>query len=372
MPNAGYMGPPYDERLAQALALHRKATVIDSHVDTTQRTLNPEWDFSRRHEDGHVDLVRLREGGVSGVFFAVFALPNSEPGACVAAAKAQFAAIHRTIESHANKMTLCRTADDVHRARASGKLAALPAIEGGHLIECSLDVLREFRDRGAVYMTLTHAAHNDWADSAGVHAELPPRHGGLTDFGRQVIREMNRLGMMVDVSHVSDDTVRDVLEASSAPVIASHSSCRAVSQHRRNLSDELIRAIADRGGVVQINFHPGFIDPDFPEIPESAIAEWWHGGGVMRKPLTDHRTPLSLLVDHFDHAIELVGYDHVGIGSDFDGIPAVTEGMEDCSKLPFLTAELLRKGHREADLIKVLGQNILRVMDACHNEARDQ
>jgi len=220
-------------------------------------------------------------------------------------------------------------------------------------------------------MTLTHAAHTDWADSSGVHQELAPRHGGLADFGREVIREMNRLGMMVDLSHVSDATIRDVLSTSAAPVLASHSSCRAVSPHRRNLSDELIQAIARSGGTVQINFHPRFVDPNFPPIDEKLIAEWWHGGGVLRKPLTDHRTPLSTLVDHFEHAIRLVGYEHVGIGSDFDGIPAVVEGMEDCSKLPALTAELLQRGHREDDLTKVLSENVLRVMERCQQVSRE-
>jgi len=350
---------------SQATELHRRGIVLDSHCDTTQRLRDPTWNFSLRHPDGHVDLPRLREGGVSGLFLAVFALPSTEAGACVLAAREQLDAIHRTVDRHADSLTLCRKSDEVRAAKRDGRIAALIGIEGGHLIENSLDVLREFRERGAAYMTLTHAAHNDWADSAGVHAELPPRHHGLTDFGRDVIREMNRLGMMVDVSHVSDDTVRDVLNVSRAPVIASHSSCRSVSPHRRNLSNELIRAIAASGGVAQMNFHPGFVDPAFPPIDEKLIAEWWYGGGVMRKPLSDHRTPLSLLVDHFEHAIRLVGYEHIGIGSDFDGIPAVPEEMVDCSKLPNLTAELLRRGHSAENLVGVLGGNILRVMDRC-------
>lgn len=305
------------------------------------------------------------------MFLAVFALPSPEPGENLRAAREQLAAIHRTVSRHAESLALCRTAEVVRTAKRAGRIAILIGIEGGHLIENSLDALREFHERGAVYMTLTHSMHNDWADSSGVHAELPSLHGGLTDFGREVIREMNRLGMMVDVSHVSDGTVRDVLAVSRAPIIASHSSCRAVSPHRRNLSDELIRVIAASGGVVQMNFHPGFIDPAFPPIDESAIAEWWRGGGVFRKPLSDHRTPLSILADHFDHAIRLVGYDHVGIGSDFDGIPAVVYGLEDCSKLPNLTAELLRRGHSAGSLTGVLGENILRVMERCQCVSRE-
>jgi membrane dipeptidase len=200
---------------------------------------------------------------------------------------------------------------------------------------------------------------------------LPTLHGGLTDFGREVVRELNHLGMMVDVSHVSDDTFWDVMETSSAPIVASHSSCRAVSPHRRNLNDEMIQAVARSGGVVQINFHAGFVDPTFPSIDPQVIHEWWESDPADRQPLTDHITPLSVLIDHFDHAIRLVGPDHVGIGSDFDGVPALPAGMEDCSKLPNLTAALLQRGYSEEDLKKVLGENVLRVMEQCQRVSRE-
>ena len=360
-----------DHSLRRAHRLHDLAIVIDTHCDTTQRLLQSDWDFSARHDEGHVDIPRLREGGIGGVFLAVYASGPVEAGAGIAAARTQIERIHKTVRHHDASLTLARTADDVRHAKAGGKIAVLIGIEGGYLIEDSLDVLREFHERGAAYLTLTHAFHTSWADSSGVHEELPPLHGGLTDFGREVVCELNRLGMMVDVSHVSDDTFWDVMETSSAPIIASHSSCRAVSPHRRNLNYEMIQAVARSGGVVQINFHAGFVDPTFPPIDPQVIHEWWESDPTDRQPLTDHITPLSVLIDHFDHAIRLVGPDYVGIGSDFDGVPALPAEMEDCSKLSNLTAALLQRGYSEEDLKKVLGENVLRVMEQCQRVSRE-
>lgn len=360
-----------DDYLRRARWLHDDAIVIDTHCDTTQRLLRADWDFSVRHDDGHVDIPRLREGGVGGVFLAVYASGPVEAGAGVAAARTQIERLHQTVRRYDASLAFARTADELRRAKSDGKIAVLIGIEGGHLLEDSLDVLREFQEHGAVYLTLTHAFHTHWADSSGVHEELPPLHGGLTNFGRDVVRELNRLGMMVDVSHVSDDTFWDVMETSSAPIIASHSSCRAVSPHRRNLSDEMIRAVTQTGGVVQINFHAGFVDPTFPSIDPQIIHEWWGSDPADRRPLTDHRTPLAVLIDHFEHAIQVVGTDHVGIGSDFDGVPALPAGMEDCSKLPYLTAALLQRGYSEAELTKVLGENVLRVMEQCQKVSQE-
>lgn len=354
----------------RARALHRRAVVIDSHCDTTQRLLDPEWDFSARHDVWHVDIPRLREGGVGAAVLAVYTPQTENPELGVAAARAQLDCIHERVRRHGDALALARSADEVRRARCEGRVAVMTAIEGGFLIADSLEVLREYHDRGAVYMTLTHGQHTTWADSSGVHEPLAARHGGLTDFGRDVVREMNRLGLMVDVSHVSDDTFWDVMAASQAPPIASHSSCRAVSPHRRNLSDEMIRTIADRGGVVQINFSAAFVDPDFPELDPKTANDWWERGGLAHGPLTDHVTSLDVLVDHFDHALRLVGPHHVGIGSDFDGVGALPRGLEDCSKLPFLTAALLRRGYSESDLERVLGLNLLRVMEECQRLAR--
>ena len=359
-----------EDALRRARGLHDRAIVIDTHCDTTQRLMSPEWDFSVRHESGHVDIPRLREGGVTALFLAVYAPGDLERGAAVSAARAQIERIHETVRRWDRLLTLARTSDDIRRAKADGRMGILVGIEGGHLIEDSLDVLREFHERGAMYLTLTHAVHTSWADASGIHEELPPRHGGLTDFGREVVRELNRLGMMVDVSHVSDATFWDVVETSSAPIIATHSSCRDVSPHRRNLSDEMIRAIAGTGGAVQINFAAAFVDPTFPPIDPKVMEYWSTRGGFQKSPYAEHDTPFDILVDHFDHALRLVGPDHVGIGSDFDGVGALPRGMEDCSKLPSLTAALLQRGYSEEDLTKVLGENVLRVMSECHAVSR--
>lgn len=354
-----------DEYLIRARELHRRVVVIDAHCDTTLRLMVDGWDFAERHDDGHVDLPRLREGGVGAVFLAVFTPGPVEPGAGVAASRARMARIHETIRRHSTSLAHARSAAEVRRVWGEGRVAVLIGIEGGYLIEDSLDVLREYHGRGAMYLTLTHAFHTSWADSSGIHKALVPRHGGLTVYGREVVRELNRLGMMVDVSHAGDDTFWDVMETSSAPVVATHSSCRAVSQHCRNLSDEMMRAIAESGGVVQINFCPAFIDPEYPPIDTEAAERWWAEGATGKAPVPDHVTPLGVLVDHFDHALQLIGPDHVGIGSDFDGVAALPSGMEDCSKLPNLTCELLRRGYTEADVTKVLGENVLRVMEGC-------
>lgn len=350
------------ERAAQ---LHRTAIVVDTHCDTTQRLLDPAWDIAKRHEHGHVDIPRLREGGYGAVFFAVWAPGPVEPGAGVAAARRQVDCIKKAVGDHPGDLALACSAGEIRAAREADKIAVLIAIEGGYLIEDSLDVLREYRALGAAYMTLTHGFHTSWADSSGIHRPIDPRHGGLTDFGRDVVREMNRIGMMVDVSHVSDATFRDVLETAEKPVIATHSCCRALSLHPRNLSDEMMKALAETGGLMQINFAAGFLDPDFPDLDPDDVEAFFAAGCRSDEPLTDYVTPFSLLVDHFDHALQTVGPDHVGIGSDFDGVPALPAGMEDCGKLANLTAALLQRGYDEGDLLKVLGGNVLRVMDAC-------
>lgn len=361
-----------DSLLAQARALHQRAIVIDSHCDTTARLAQSDWNIAERHDTGHVDLPRLREGGIDAVFLAVYAPGPMAPGKGTIAARTQIQRIADTIEHHRDALAAARTAADVRQAASEGRIAILVGIEGGYLIDDSLETLREFRRNGATYMTLTHAFHTSWADSSGVHEPLRPRHGGLTPFGREVVCELNRLGMMVDISHVSDDTFRDALQTSSAPIIASHSSCRTVSPHRRNLSDDMMRAIADRGGVVQINVYPGFIDPKHPPVDANAAAAAWASGNLTGARASNHTTPLTVLVDHFDHALNVIGPEHVGFGSDFDGVPTTPAGLEDCSKLHNLTAALLGRGHSEDDLAKMLGENILRVMEACARIARDQ
>lgn len=341
--------------------LHRRCIVVDAHVDTTQRLLDPEWDFMRRHDDGHVDGPRLREGQISAAFFAVWASGPLPPGEAVTAARHQMQLIHELVRRHPRELCLARTADDIRSAHLADRLAVLIGVEGGYFIEDSLELLREYHDAGASYLTLTHGFHTSWADSSGIHEDLPSHHGGLTAFGKEVIREMNRLGMMVDVSHVSDATFWDVMETSSAPIVATHSSCRAVAPHRRNLSDDMLRAMAASGGTIQLNVNPAFIDPSFPQPRDDAAA---HG------PPPQHPTPLHVFADHMEHALEVVGPDHVGLGTDFDGIRCVPVGLEDCARLPNLTAELLRRGYSEETLAKVLGENLLRVMHECQHVAR--
>ena len=351
--------------LSRARKLHRRTLVVDTHCDTTQRLADPEFDLALRHDDGHVDIPRMREGGVDAMFFAVYAPGPVQPGAGVNTAHEQITNIQSTVHRHADALALARTADEIRAAKESKRIALLIAIEGGYLIEDSLDNLRTFHDCGATYLTLTHSFHTTWADSSGVHEALAPLHGGLTDFGHEVVRELNRLGMMVDISHVSDDTFWDVLKTSSAPIIATHSSCRSVSPHRRNLSDEMIKAVADCGGVVQINFAAAFIDADHPPIVRNTSAQSNACCTVSNRPTIDHVTPLSVLVDHFDRALQLVGPDHVGVGTDFDGVPSLPADVTDCSMLPNLTAALMQRGYGEDDLCKVLGDNVLRLMDTC-------
>lgn len=351
--------------LDRAIDLHHRAIVVDTHCDTTQKLMDRAWRFDERHEHGHVDLPRLREGGVCAVFLAAWSPASGDAQTDIEAARAQLIRMRELTTEHTDALVFARCAEDIRSAKQSDRIAIVPVAEGGHLIGESLDALRRFHELGAAYLTLTHAEHTSWADSAGVHQPFEPRHDGLTSFGREVVRELNRLGMMVDVSHVSDKTFWDVMDTSGAPVIASHSSCRAVSPHRRNLSDEMIKAIASSGGVVQINFASLFIDPHHPPVDIAELKRRIREGTNLTNKVTDYETPLSCLADHFVHAIRLVGPQHVGIGSDFDGVPAVPREMTDCSMLPNLTAELLARGFSEIELQPVLGENVLRVMEAC-------
>ncbi len=328
---------------AEADRVHRSAILIDTHNDVPLRVIRG-FDIGPRAKDGHTDLPRLREGGVDAVFFSAYVSPGYVPkGQSARRALEMLDAVRNgIIARYPRDFAPALTAADIESAHRQGKIAALIGVEGGHAIENSLGVLRMFCALGARYMTLTHANTNDWADSSG-DANNPevPHHNGLTDFGRQVIAEMNRLGMIVDVSHVSDKTLLDVLEASRAPVFASHSSCRALCNDPRNLTDEMIRALASKGGLIQINFNPGF--------------------------LTKRQTPPASLADvvaHIDHAVKVGGIDAVGIGSDFDGIDQAPVGLEDVSKFPHLTRALLEKGYSAADIRKIYGGNLLRMMRA--------
>ncbi len=375
---------------ARAKRVHEEAIVIDTHSDTTLRMLNTDWDFMQRHDSGHMDYPRIKEGGLDAVFLAVYMgrQNTNEPGAAIKKAITQFDRILSVVERNPSLLEAAGTAAGIRRIEASGKCAVLIGIEGGHIIDNSLEALRNYYRLGARYMTLTHSFHHDWADSAGIFDEIPPLHNGLTDFGCEVVREMNRLGMMVDVSHVSDETFWDAIEASKAPLIATHSGARAVCDCKRNLSDEMIKALARKGGVVQVVFFSGFLDPDYRKKANEAKAKRARREEEIRKNYGDDQnkireefarlrieipmesSPLSLLMEHIEHIIKIAGPDHVGLGADWDGVRGMVEGLDDCSKVPLITRELLKRGHSEEVVKKILGGNLLRVMEDVERVAR--
>ena len=362
--------------------LHRSAIVVDTHSDTTPRFEDPEWNFLDRHDpsDGHMDLPRMREGGLDVQFWSIYMGPQEGEGRAIREALQRIDAVHRLVDRHPDELGLATSVEEIRDQVAAGRVSSLMGIEGGHIIENDLAALRIFHRLGVRYMTLTHSFHTDWADSSGTSVDLEPLHHGLSEFGEEVVLEMNRLGMMVDISHVSDETFWDVLAVSKAPVIASHSSTRAVADHRRNIRDEMLRALAESGGVIMINFFPGYIDERVGEQSVAYNAKWGDRLGELSRMHADDpkaramayrehfwahplpQTSLDVLLDHFDHAIAVAGAEHVGLGADWDGVPSMPVGMEDVAALPNLTRGLLERGHSPATLRKVLGENILRVM----------
>lgn len=359
--------------------IHFSSLVFDTHADTPQRLLFDNFDLGKRDTEGCVDIPRLREGGVGAIFFALW-VPVGITGP--AAARRVFDlldAVEEQIRVHAQDLSLVTSSEEIRRARHQSKIAVLLGVEGGHAINDDLGVLREFFARGVRYMTLTHNAATSWADSSN----QAPRHNGLTAFGKQVVQEMNRLGMVVDISHVSDQTFRDVIEISTAPVIASHSCCRAICDAPRNMNDEMIRALAAHGGVIHITFHNAFLSQEYANANRVLAGENDHaersaeqefGGNEARKLIAAQRHSDELIrarrlpqvswekiVEHIDHAVRLVGPDHVGMGSDFDGA-YMPEGMEDAAQIPRITEGLLQKGYSELDIRKILGENTVRVL----------
>lgn len=326
------------------------------------------------------DIPRLRAGLVGAQFWAVY-VPTIPAGpAAVKAAFEQIDVVHQFIARYPDTFELALTADDIERIHRQGKIASLIGVEGGHAIDNSLAVLRMAHALGARYLTLTHTKNTDWADAAGDQ----PQHCGLTDFGRQVVREMNRLGMLVDLSHVSDDTMRAAIQSSAAPVIFSHSSARAVCDHPRNVPDDILRMVRDTGGVVMVCFLPGYLNnensahlalataerarleklhPDDPARLELELEKWYGA----------HPAPPARLADvanHVDHIRQVAGIEHVGIGSDFDGFHGSVEGLEDVSRFPALLTELAGRGYSADDLKKIAGQNILRVFRGAEETSR--
>ena len=366
---------------ARAKQLHERAIVIDSHDDTTQRLLSDKtFDIAKRQKNGNIDIPRMREGGLDALFFSIW-VPSDVTGVkAVNTANALIASVHKAVAAHPNDLMIATTAAEIRRAAAEHKIAALMGMEGGHMINDDLGQLRKYAALGVRYLTLTHFKNNNWADSS----TDTPAHNGLTPFGKNVVRELNRLGMMVDISHVADKTFYDVLELTKAPVIASHSSCRAIANHPRNMTDDMLRALAKNGGVVMINYHAGFLSEEFRvasekksgtvDVAMAAMSKKCGGNEActtLESERLDHeamargelpKVTWEKIVEHIDHAVKVAGADHVGLGSDFDGA-TMPLGMEDVSKLPKITDALLKKGYSDADIEKILGGNILRVME---------
>jgi len=373
---------------ARALKLHREAIVIDTHNDITSPMVDDHFDLAMNgiNADGtmktHTDIRRMKEGGLDAEFFAIYVGKEfvdkkpAEGGGAARRALDMIDAVREQVRRHPETFEMASTAADIRRIASRGKIAALMGIEGGHAIEDSLSALRQFYKLGVRYMTLTHSNTNNWADSSGdISNPNVGHHNGLTDFGREVVREMNRLGMMVDISHVSDKTFWDAIETSRAPVIASHSSARALTDVPRNMTDDMLRAVAKKGGVVMVNFGKGFVNtkavkpsPETQAKMDEIRNQYSGDQATMRAKLRELQGPspkvtLDMLIDHFVHIAKVAGVDHVGIGSDFDGVGGqLPEGMEEISKLPSITYELLKRGYSDADVKKVLGENFLRTM----------
>ena len=373
----GRAGEAVSRRASQ---IHRRAIVVDTHDDTPQRLLfDKTFDIGRRHDTGSIDVPRMREGGLDALFFSIF-VPGEVTGPlAVRRAMALIDSVHEAVRRHPADLVLATTAADIRRAAADGKIAALMGMEGGHMIDDDLGLLRSYASLGVRYLTLTHSANTNWADSSGD----TPRHNGLTAFGRDVVRELNRLGVMVDVSPVADKTFYDALEVTRVPVIASHSSCRALSNHPRNMTDDMLRALARNGGVVMINFTTGFLSEEHRVASQKAggTAKMFEDllkncgneacaileiDRLTRSAMVSGALPTvswEKIVDHIDHAVKVAGVEHVGLGSDFDGT-SLPLGMEDASMLPKLTQALLDRRYSERDIQKILGGNILRVLEA--------
>ncbi len=369
----------------QALRLHRSCLVIDGHNDLAWRLYKQAdsgdrpVDLARPQPGLHTDIPRLIAGGVGAQFWAAYVPPTPPHGVSPAAcALGQIDLIHGLALRYPETFAIAHGAEEIEHIRAQGKIASLIGVEGGRSIENSLGVLRSFSALGALYLTLTHGETTDWCDSATDR----PRHGGLTLFGQEVVREMNRLGMLADISHVSVEAAEAVLRVSRAPVIASHSSAAAVAAHPRNLPDALLKRIADNGGLVMVNFFSGYIEPGAARIMDqqsdvSRTLRAAHPNEEEYQRAYQHwkdehpipRGTVHKVVDHIDHIVRVAGVDHVGVGADFDGVSTLPEQLDDVSSYPYLTQGLLDRGYDEPRIRKILGQNLLRVLRRAEQEA---
>jgi len=358
--------------------MYRDAIVIDTHDDTPSRISIEGIDIGKRLPDGNVDIPRLLDGGVTGIFFSIWPDPVFVPHDSIRRSLELIDVVYKTIDANPDRIGLAVTAADVMRLKKEGKVAALMGIEGGHAIQDNLAALRMFHRLGVRYMTLTHSNTNDWADSS----TDAPRWHGLNELGKNVVREMNRIGMIVDLSHVSDETFYAALQVTTKPVILSHSSCRALDNHPRNATDDMLRALAKNGGVVGINFYSEFVDQHFRDAmlarkkdllaqfnnnarnktsdPDEASRKSWYE----LKHYTDGvpRPPFSTLIDQIDHAVKVAGADHVGLGSDFDGAPSTPEGVDSMLDMIKIAQALKDRGYSDEDIKKILGGNFLRVL----------
>ena len=371
---------------AKAMQIHNSAIVVDTHADTPQRFLDGSFDIASTDPNDPVQITldKARAGNLGAEFFSIWVEPATNQGHYAQKTLDLIDSVYQQAARHPDRMMMAFSAADIERAHEEHKLAALLGIEGGHSIENDIHLLRDFYRLGVRYMTLSWSNTNEWADSSGDITDAKVQHhNGLTDFGKQVVLEMNRLGVMVDISHVSDKTFWDAIATTKAPVIASHSSARALVNHPRNMTDEMLRAVGKNGGVVQVNFFAGFDDVKFSEASESqakdrnaaveaAIAKKRAAGEKISFLDEDQverewlgkipRPPLSSMIDHIDHIAKVAGVDHVGLGSDFDGVSGATPaGMDSAADLPRITQALLDRGYSADDIRKILGENLLRV-----------
>lgn len=370
---------------AKALKIHRKAIIVDGHNDITSPMVDEDLDLStntlgKYHADGdpfHTDLARFKASGITGEFFSIYVGGNTwKEGKAMRRAMDLIDATYREAEKHPKELTMCTTAVEIRKAKKAGKVCALMGIEGGYAIEDSLHALRNFYRLGIRYMTLTHNVTHDWADA---HRDAP-KNNGLSAFGKEVVREMNRLGMFIDISHVSKKVMDDVLDISTAPIIASHSCARALNDHTRNVPDDILKRVAKNGGVIMINFLPSFLDartnkeenersarlkPELDKLREQYKNDQAAYNAAERKLLEANPiyiAPYTRIVDHIDHIKQVAGIDYVGLGSDYDGVPFLPAGMNGAEDLALVTYEMLRRGYTETEIKKVLGENLLRAM----------
>jgi membrane dipeptidase len=371
---------------AKARQIHESAIVVDTHADTPQRFLDENYDIGSTDpkDPGHISLDKARAGNLGAEFFSIWVEPKTNQGHFAQHTLDLIDSVYLQAARHPDRMVMAFSVDDIERARKQNKLAALMGIEGGHSIENDIHLLRDFYRLGVRYMTLSWSNTNEWADSSGdVDDPKVQHHNGLTDFGKEVVLEMNRLGMLVDISHVADKTFWDAIATTKAPVIASHSSARALTNHPRNMTDEMLRAVTKNGGVVQVNFYNAFIDENYRQAADAqkdkregavtALIEQRKAAGqpvsyieidrierewAARIP----RPPLKSLIDHIDHIAKVAGVEHVGLGSDFDGVSGATpQGIDSAADLPKITQALLDRGYSADDIHKILGGNLLRV-----------